>query len=104
MSRKKTTKAPQRTSDLDQARNDLFGHIHRCGVLRATAEQQVEWMNDTIEYIGECYPSLSEEELAELKSIGLRFCSPVIVNGTQAAEEHDAEGTDELAAEEASAA
>ena len=112
MSRKKAPmKSAPRTSDLDQARNDLFGHIHRCGVLRATEEQQVEWMNETIEYISEVYPSLSEEDLTELKTIGLRFCSPVIVNGAQdtpaddeAEESEESEDTEELAAEEASAA
>lgn len=71
---------PQR-SDLDHARDDLISHIHRCGVLRSTPEQQTEWMNDTVEYMGECYPSLSEEQLAELKAIGLRFCQPVIAHG-----------------------
>lgn len=106
LSRKKAqTKSAPRTSDLDQARNDLFGHIHRCGVLRATEEQQVEWMNDTIEYLGEVYPSLTEQEMEELKTIGLRFCRPVIVNGAQdTAAVNEAEGTDELATEEASAA
>ncbi len=105
MSRKKKTSAPSRVSELEQARNDLFGHIHRCGVLKSTEEQQVEWMNDTIEYIGECYPSLSEEELGELKGIGLRFCRPVIANGGagEAAEEEQ-DGAGQYAAEEASAA
>ncbi|HEX7243820.1 MAG TPA: hypothetical protein VF263_26270 [Longimicrobiaceae bacterium] len=92
MSRKKKTTGnggsssggSTRVSDLEQARNDLFGHIHRCGVLRATEEQQLEWIEDTIGYIGECYPSLSEEQLGELKTIGLRFCRPVIANGPTA--------------------
>lgn len=69
---------PQRSSDLDDARNELFSHIHRCGVLGASEEQQVEWMKDTIEFLGERYPSLKPEELKELESIGLRFCRPVI--------------------------
>lgn len=75
--RKPTTRTNQ---DLDQARDDLFSYIHRCGVLRATPDDQVEWMDDTIEYLGEYYPSLSREQLGELRTIGLRFCRPVIDN------------------------
>ena len=69
---------PQRSSELDDARNELFSHIHRCGVMQATEEQQVEWMKDTIEFLGERYPSLTAQQLKELEGIGLRFCRPVI--------------------------
>jgi hypothetical protein len=70
---------PQRTtSPLDEARNELFSHINRCGVLRADEQQQVEWMQDTIEFMGERYPSLSKKQLEELQAIGLRFCRPVM--------------------------
>lgn len=41
----------------------------------------MEWMDDTIEYLGETYPGLSKEELGELKQIGVRFCQPVIPHG-----------------------
>lgn len=71
---------PSRPTALDEARNELFSHIHRCGVLHSTDEQQVEWMKDTIEFLSERYPSLKERELKELEGIGLRFCRPVIVN------------------------
>ena len=70
---------------MDRARDDLFGHIHRCGVLRSTEEQQVEWMEDTIQYIGECYPSLRAADLGQLKAIGLRFCRPAIARGAESA-------------------
>jgi hypothetical protein len=63
---------------MDVARDELFSHIHRCGVLRATAEHQVEWMDDTIAYISERYPDLTAEQLGELRTMGLRFCRPVI--------------------------
>jgi len=71
---------PSRPTALDEARNELFSHIHRCGVLQATEEQQVEWMKDTVEFLHERYPALKEKELKELEGIGLRFCRPVIVN------------------------
>lgn len=66
--------------EFDRARDDLFSHIHRCGVLRAEQDQQSAWLDDTVEYMAECYPSLTREELGELRTIGLRFCSPVISN------------------------
>lgn len=62
------------------ARDELFSHIHRCGVLRSNEEQQVEWMEDTMHYMEERFPDLSKEEIAELRTIGLRFCRPVIHN------------------------
>lgn len=72
--------APRTSSVLDDARNELFGHIHRCGVMRATREQQEEWMKDTIDFLGERYAALTPKQLEELNVIGMRFCSPVIVN------------------------
>lgn len=68
-------------ADLGRARDELFSHIHRCGVLRSTEEQQVEWMNDTVEYLGERFPSLGQNDLDELRQIGIRFCQPVIAHG-----------------------
>ena len=84
--RDRDRKAPSRPTALDEARNELFSHIHRCGVLGATEDQQVEWMKDTVEFLSERYPSLKEKELKELEGIGLRFCRPVIVNAPAAAE------------------
>lgn len=84
---------PSRPSEMDDARNELFSHIHRCGVLRATEEQQVEWMQDTIAFLGERYPSLSEQDLEGLKEIGLRFCRPVIANNDAAETEEAEEAT-----------
>ena len=77
MSRNKTSGQPL---DFDRARDELFHYIHRCGVLRATPEDQGEWMDDTIEYLAESFPSLSREQLGELRTIGMRFCRPVIDN------------------------
>ena len=78
--RDRDRKPSSRPTALDEARNELFSHIHRCGVLHATEEQQTEWMKDTIEFLGERYPALKEKELKELEGIGLRFCRPVISN------------------------
>jgi hypothetical protein len=81
----------------DRARDELFSHIHRCGVLKATAEQQEEWMVDTMEYMSERFPDLSVEELGELRTMGMRFCRPVIDN-VQADEEPASDDTEAAAA------
>ena len=89
--RDRDRRATSRPTALDEARNELFSHINRCGVLHATEEQQLEWMKDTIEFLSERYPALKEKELKELEGIGLRFCRPVITNAPDAAEETPAE-------------
>jgi hypothetical protein len=66
---------------LDRARDELFSHINRCGVLQAAEKDQKQWMDETIDYIGERYPDLTESNLRDLYVVGLRFCKPVIVNG-----------------------
>jgi len=85
----------------DGARDELFSHINRCGVLRATPEQQTEWMDDTIEYMAERYPELAREELDELRAIGLRFCQPAprrAPAASNAPTENPSEGADSAAA------
>jgi len=69
----------------DRARDELFSHIHRCGVLQATEEQQREWMDDTLEYMAQRYPDLTPEQRRQLRDLGLRFCKPVIPHGTKRA-------------------
>ena len=53
---------------LDRARDELFSHINRCGVVDASEADQTEWMNDTIDYLGERYPTLAHTSYA--------FCTP----------------------------
>ena len=63
---------------LDQARDELFSHILRCGVLEALPEHQKEWLDDTMQYLAERYePDLTEEELTQLRVLGERYCQPV---------------------------
>jgi hypothetical protein len=68
-------------SNFDHARDELLSHIHRCGVLKATPEQQDQWLDETMQFMSERYTDLSEKELADLKGIGSRFCQPVIAHG-----------------------
>src|SRR6266853_1016795 len=74
----------------EQARDELFSHILRCGVLEATPEHQKEWFDDTMLYLAERYDALDEQQLAELRVLGEhaqlrqlrvlgeRYCRPVV--------------------------
>ncbi len=62
----------------EQARDELFSHILRCGVLEANAEHQKEWFDDTMLYLGERYEALTEAQLADLRLLGERYCRPVV--------------------------
>jgi hypothetical protein len=73
-------------TDLDIARDELMSHIHRCGVLKASQEQQVQWLEETMQFMAERYPGLSEADLVELHQIGRRFCQPVISRAENPAE------------------
>ena len=81
-------------TDLDVARDELMSHIHRCGVLKASQEQQEQWLDDTMQYMSERYPSLTEEELSALLQIGQRFCQPVISRVVTVDESDDDSATD----------
>jgi hypothetical protein len=65
----------------ERARDELFSHINRCGVLQASLDDQKTWMDETIEYIGERYPDLGDADLRELHDVGMRFCKPAIPHG-----------------------
>ena len=90
MARKKHDRFANK-SLFDRARDELFSHIHRCGVIGATEEQQIEWMDDTLNFMAERYPDLTKQELEELRVLGLRFCQPVIPHGRQRAPEKEDE-------------
>jgi len=82
---------------MDRARDELFSHINRCGVLQASPEDQKTWMDETIDYLAERYPDLTDLHLDQLHSIGLRFCQPAIGHGNDNAVKAD--GSEEIAAE-----
>jgi len=64
-----------------RARDELFSHINRCGVLQAEENDQQHWMEETIDYLAERYPDLSDSDLQDLFSVGMRFCQPAIPHG-----------------------
>ena len=72
----------QKEKLMDRARDELFSHINRCGVLQASAEDQKTWMDETIDYLAERYPDLGDLELDQLHSVGMRFCQPALPHGS----------------------
>ncbi len=72
---------PRKTSTpttFEQARDELFSHILRCGVLEATSEHQKEWFDDTMGYLADRFEELTDVELGELRVLGERYCRPVV--------------------------
>ena len=67
---------PSVPSPFEQARDELFQHIMRCGVVGAALEHQEEWFNDTLGYLAEKFPELEDSQLAELRTLGSRFAQP----------------------------
>jgi hypothetical protein len=72
----RTTKAPVAPSPFEEARDEMFQHIMRCGVVGSDPEHQEEWFNETMAYMTERYPELSTEQIDELRKLGSRFAQP----------------------------
>lgn len=79
MARKKAQREPATSpSSFDQARDELFSHILRCGVIEAAPEHQKDWFDDTMQYLAERYADLTEEQLGQVRLLGERYCQPVV--------------------------
>ncbi len=74
---RRTTATSSSPSTFDQARDEMFSHILRCGVIEAMPEHQKEWFDDTMQYLTDRYDDLSDEQLAQLRTLGERYCQPV---------------------------
>lgn len=70
-----------RKTDLDHARDELMSHVVRCEVLKARMEDRHTWLDETMEYMRDRYPSLNDMQLAQLEMIGRQFIKPVIPHG-----------------------
>lgn len=69
------------TNQVDKARDELFSHIRACQVLEAEPDEREAWFDDTLEYMAGRYPDLSGSDIQVLRTIGLRYCAPVIPHG-----------------------
>ena len=63
-------------SAYEEARDELFQHIMRCGVVGAAQDDQAEWFQATMQYMTDRYPELSEQQIEELRTLGQRFAQP----------------------------
>jgi hypothetical protein len=85
LTKKKAPRSPSTMpTAIDQARDELFSHVLRCGVLEADPEHQKEWMDDTMQYLADRYPDLKPEALGQVRVLGERFCRPVVKHTTPA--------------------
>ena len=85
---------------LTKARDELMSHIVRCDVLDAQREHRLEWLDDTLDYMADKYPQLTDLKLAQLELIGRQYLKPVIPHG----QDHTALTRDRTRREEAQAA
>ena len=76
MNKKKPQRDPEPVA-FAQARDEMFSHILRCGVIDALPEHQKDWFDDTMLYLADRYDDLTEEELTPLRLLGERFSQPV---------------------------
>ncbi len=76
MTKKKLQSSSEAVS-FAQARDELFSHVLRCGVIDALPEHQKDWFDDTMLYLADRYDDLTAEELAQLRTLGERFSQPV---------------------------
>jgi hypothetical protein len=63
-------------SFFEQARDELFQHIMQCGVIGCAPEDQKEWFDTTVKYLGERWHELTPEQITELRTLGERFAAP----------------------------
>jgi hypothetical protein len=70
------TRTPTIPSAFEEARDELFQHIMRCGVVGADHEDQVAWFSETMPYFTERYHELGEDQVKQLRTLGERFAQP----------------------------
>ena len=60
----------------EEARDELFQQIMRCGVVGSAPEDQKEWFDNTMDYLTERYHELAPSQVGELRVLGERFAQP----------------------------
>lgn len=73
---KYTRSAPPVSTPFEEARDEMFQHIMKCGVIGSTPDDQKEWFDGTMTYLAERYHELSPRQVAELRVLGERFSQP----------------------------
>lgn len=87
MSRQKNRGRPATAapSPFDQARDEMFQHVMRCGVIGSALEHQAEWFDETMAFLAERYHELSKKQIADLRVLGERFAAPTVKQAAAAA-------------------
>ncbi len=62
---------------IEEARDELFQQIMRCGVVGSAPEDQRDWFDNTMDYLAERYHELAPSEVDELRVLGERFAQPL---------------------------
>jgi iron-sulfur cluster repair protein YtfE (RIC family) len=70
------TRTPSTPTAFEEARDELFQHIMRCGVVGAEQEDQQAWFSETMAYLTERYHELSGDQMTQLRTLGERFAQP----------------------------
>ena len=73
---KRNTKAPVVASPFEEARDELFQHIMRCGVVGSDPEHVQEWFDDTMAYMKDRYPELGRNSWTSCANSANGFRSP----------------------------
>ena len=60
----------------EEARDELFQQIMRCGVIGSAPEDQTDWFDNTMDYLTERYHELAQSEVQQLRVLGERFAQP----------------------------
>lgn len=79
MAKQTTTRRKREVAEptpFEQARDEMFQHIMRCGVIGAVPEHQTEWFGETMGYLTDRYPELEDEQVQQLRTLGERFVQP----------------------------
>ncbi len=63
-------------SPFEEARDELFQQVMRCGVIGAAPDDQKEWFDNTMDYLADRYHELTPTEMEELRVLGERFAQP----------------------------
>jgi hypothetical protein len=70
-------KEPVRASTpFEEARDELFQQIMRCGVVGSAPDDQKDWFDNTMDYLTERYHELTSAQMEELRVLGERFSQP----------------------------
>ncbi|HEV7388256.1 MAG TPA: hypothetical protein VGN73_06580 [Gemmatimonadaceae bacterium] len=70
-------KEPARAATpFEEARDELFQQVMRCGVIGSEPEHQKDWFDNTMAYLTERYHELAPSQIEQLRVLGERFALP----------------------------